>query len=490
MAYWAQYNRRVTDMFRKLQGAGCTSNYIDTKNEIEQKINTFNYNDPKNFCNRCNVIKKSIYEKTKGLQQCYNSSQLHPIESIVNIKEFIDKCPDLPNCSYPPNNPVRKPVASKVQKTYSCPGSRNCEGKTVIPDEQKSKAAPGISARNPQAGRSEEKSSLKEDRGHSDGNELRDGKVISLSRPEAIPPSDPVRTQDKGSESTVNKPSVSTEKTDTSMQYVSSPSPSASIELDTTPSALSSQSSVTRDSHSSSNTKVEDLNKGGPITNLAGVQIEGANQLQNIDVAAQNNQGLADDNTHAIETSVGTVSGSASSKGDKADYEESSSKDANDRLTNDQVGDAVVDQGNTDSRGSQIQVANSGDLVGGDESHRMTTNEGIHHANGSDVHTTRVKASGSELTSGNDNELGIFNQISNVIIKNKENVINTSIPMGIVLLLSLLFKYTPLWTILTKRKRKKQSHMNEKLQRVLQQPSIVSEERSIPFSYSAYEYST
>ncbi|CAI7717842.1 PIR protein [Plasmodium vivax] len=489
MAYWAQYNRRVTDMFRKLQGAGCTSNYIDTKNEIEQKINRFNYNDPTNYCKRCHVIKKSIYEKTKGLQQCYNSSQLHPIESIVNIKEFIDKCPDLPNCSYPPNNPVRKPVASKVQKTYSCPGSRNCEGKTVIPDEQKSKAPPGISARNPQAGRSEEKSSLKEDRGHSDGNELRDGKVISLSRPEAIPPSDPVRTQDKGSESTVNKPSVSTEKTDTSMQYVSSPSPSASIELDTTPSAHSSQSSVPRDSHSTGSTQ-EDLNIGGPTTNLAGVQIEGLNQLRNIDVGAQNTHGLTHDKADSTENSAERVPDRTSHRGEETDYGEPRSEGTSDRVNSDQNGDALVDRGNTDSRGSHIEVAPSEDLGGGDEIHGITTTEIIHHTNGSDVDITRVQVPGSVLTPGNTNEQGIFNQFFNTMRQNKENVIKTSIPMGIVLLLSLLFKYTPLWRILTKRNRNKRSHMNEKLQRVLQQPSIGSEERSIPFSYSAFEYSS
>ncbi|VVA00336.1 PIR protein, partial [Plasmodium vivax] len=95
-----------------------------------------------------------------------------------------------------------------------------------------------------------------------------------------------------------------------------------------------------------------------------------------------------------------------------------------------------------------------------------------------------------ELIDHNSEKSGIFDQISNVIIKNKENVIKTSIPMGIVLLLSLLFKYTPLWRILTKRNRNKRSHMNEKLQRVLQQPSIGNEERSIPFSYSAFEYSS
>ncbi|CAG9482223.1 unnamed protein product [Plasmodium vivax] len=480
MGYGWQHTRRVNDMFQRFQGPTCTSNYINTKNEIEQKINTFNYKDPNNYCRRCNEIKKNITEKTGELQYCYGITKFQRIENTHKIKEFISKCPDLPKCRYPPNKPVRKPVASKVQKTDSCPGSRNCEGKIVTPDEQKSKAAPVISARNPQAGRSEEKASLKEDKGHSDGNELRDGKVISPSRPEAIPPSDPVRTQDEGSKSTVNLPSVSTEETGTPIQYVSSPSPSASVELGTPSSAHSSQSSATRGSHSSSSMQPEDLNKGGPTTNLDGIQSEGNNQLQNIPDVAQNNQGLAHDNADAIQTS---------SRGEDADYGKSRIEDTSDRVTSDQTGYSVVDQGNTDSRGSQLQVANSGHHGGKDETHGINTNKSIHPTNNSDVDTTSVKVPGSELTDDGDKS-GIFNQIFNTMRQNKENVIKTSIPMGIVLLLSLLFKYTPLWRILTKRNRNKRSHMNEKLQRVLQQPSIGNEERSIPFSYSAFEYSS
>ncbi|KMZ94938.1 hypothetical protein PVMG_06054 [Plasmodium vivax Mauritania I] len=489
MAYWAQYNRRVTDMFRKLQGAGCTSNYIDTKNEIEQKINTFNYNDPKNFCNRCNVIKKSIYEKTKGLQQCYNSSQLHPIESIVNIKEFIDKCPDLPNCSYPSDKRVSKPVVSKDQKTDSCTGHGKCKEKIVTQVEPKSKAASGITAGISQARRSEVKASLKEDRDHSDGDELRDVKVILQTKPEANPPSDSVRIQDKGSEPTVNQPSVSTDKAVTPTPHVSTPPTFTSTEFGTAPSAHSSQSSVPRDSHSTGSTQ-EDLNIGGPTTNLAGVQIEGLNQLRNIDVGAQNTHGLTHDKADSTENSAERVPDRTSHRGEETDYGEPRSEGTSDRVNSDQNGDALVDRGNTDSRGSHIEVAPSEDLGGGDEIHGITTTEIIHHTNGSDVDITRVQVPGSVLTPGNTNEQGIFNQFFNTMRQNKENVIKTSIPMGIVLLLSLLFKYTPLWRILTKRNRNKRSHMNEKLQRVLQQPSIGSEERSIPFSYSAFEYSS
>ncbi|SCA59758.1 hypothetical protein PVC01_000023400 [Plasmodium vivax] len=342
------------------------SNYHQCKTEIEQKINTFRFNNSNLLCIKCNELKNDIIQRSNGLQHCYKSSRLQRIESIDNIKEFISKCPDLPNCSYPPKKSDSKPVVSKGPKKGSCTGYENCKEKTVIPDEQKSSAPPGITARNSQTRRSEEKASLKQDRGHSDGDKLSDGKVISQTTPEVNPPSDPVRTQDEGSKSTVNLPSASTEETDTPMQYVSSPSPSTSVELGTPPSALSSQNSDTIDSHSSSSTQVEGLNKGVPATNIAVVQTERVNQIQNIPVDAQNNQGLAHDNAHAIEASAERVSASNSFRGDKADYRGPRFEGPSDGVTSDQIGHAHVDQGNTDSTGSQIIVAHSGDLGGRD----------------------------------------------------------------------------------------------------------------------------
>ncbi|CAG9474104.1 unnamed protein product [Plasmodium vivax] len=50
------------------------------------------------------------------------------------------------------------------------------------------------------------------------------------------------------------------------------------------------------------------------------------------------------------------------------------------------------------------------------------------------------KGEGSRITSHNDNNLGTLSHIYSVIINNKDNMIKTSIPMGILLLLTLLFK--------------------------------------------------
>ncbi|KMZ95089.1 hypothetical protein PVMG_05616, partial [Plasmodium vivax Mauritania I] len=88
-----------------------------------------------------------------------------------------------------------------------------------------------------------------------------------------------------------------------------------------------------------------------------------------------------------------------------------------------------------------------------------------------------------------DGSLDIYGKVVNTI-KNNPQIIKTSAPIGIALLLGLLFKYTPLWRVLTKKNRKKGAGINEELNSVLQEPSIMDDERSIPFSYGAFEYST
>ncbi|CAG9474530.1 unnamed protein product [Plasmodium vivax] len=105
---------------------------------------------------------------------------------------------------------------------------------------------------------------------------------------------------------------------------------------------------------------------------------------------------------------------------------------------------------------------------------------------------------GSSVTAGmaeetvkyeNDNGLGILSQFFNNI-PHKDYMMMGFIPMVFILLLILLMKYTPLRAIFAKKKKKKRNDMNEKLQRVLFEPSNGSEEKRIPFSYSAFEYST
>ncbi|KMZ88814.1 hypothetical protein PVBG_05610 [Plasmodium vivax Brazil I] len=98
-------------------------------------------------------------------------------------------------------------------------------------------------------------------------------------------------------------------------------------------------------------------------------------------------------------------------------------------------------------------------------------------------------ATGEAVTTGSGNVLDIFNRLfSNVPYK--EYIMMALVPLAIILLLTFLIKFTPLGTFFTKKKKKEQKKMNEKLQRVLSEYPAQMNERNIPFSYSPFAYST
>ncbi|EDL42723.1 variable surface protein Vir18-like [Plasmodium vivax] len=475
MADWRKRNSMVTDMYQKLYGPTCTSDYIKTKTEIEHKIDKFNYSDPKNYCRNCHEIRKNITEKSKQLQHCYRLSGFHPIESIYRIKEFINKCPDPPKCKNPVVPPPNRPVPEKQTNKDPCRGDAKCKPKTVPAKEQKAKS-PGLVSRNPKSRSPEVQNSLERNIGSSKE------KVNSLKEPQTTPSTGSLGTQDDRSKSIVRQSSVNPE----------------TISRDT------------GDSHSSSSSQVEDIKKGISAADQPGGQNAGCNQHQDQCVRAQINQGLIDDNKEAA--AANSVNGSIV---DKSTLGEEHVDGQHPSRIQDTSG--ITTPSNNLASGDEFLVPQGGIGTGGDGGHN---HDASHSPNSDHIDVLRVNTAdgessgiegshslrvvsdvlcngdscitgqGDELTDDVGDKSGIFNKIFSTIQANKDNVINTSIPMGIVLLLSLLFKYTPLWRILTKRNRKKQSHMNEKLQRVLQQPSIGSEERSVPFSYSAFEYSS
>ncbi|CAI7724284.1 PIR protein [Plasmodium vivax] len=504
MANWAQRTRSVSDMFQRLQGPKCTSDYIKTKDEIEQKINKINYNDPKNYCKNCNVIKKNITEKTKQLRHCYGLPGLHPIENTEKIKEFINKCPDLGKCQNPILRPPKKPSPVRQTNEDSCRGDAKCKLKTVPAKAQKANS-PGLVSQNPKSVSTKVQNSLERNIGPSEE------KVSSPKDPQTAPSTSSLGTQDDRSKSKASQPSVNRETIETQMQPVPVQTPPPSGELGNPKGELSSHSSLTGDSYSSSSPQIEDINKGASGTDIPGDQNAGCNQNKKQCARAQITQGLIDENKDAV--AGNSLNGSIV---DKITIGKES-VDGQHLSRIERTGGIIIPSDSLDS-GDEVLVPQGGIGTGGDNgghNHDTSHNKNSDNSNVLGVNIADGETSGSEvahsqtdvsdvscvgtncnaeqnteINADNNNILGILSYTFKTIQQNKNNMITASIPMGIVLLLSLIFKYTPLWRILTKRKRNKRSHMNEKLQRVLQQPSIASEERSIPFSYSAFEYSS
>ncbi|CAI7718691.1 PIR protein [Plasmodium vivax] len=504
MTWWTGRPNNNRSALQKLQDVRCISNYRQCITAVEQKIDAIPYDTSKRFCTKCIELKNDIIQRSNGLKQCYISSRLQPIEDTDKIKEFINKCPNLHKCQNPTVPPPKKPDRVRQTNEDSCRGNARCREKTVPAKSQKANS-PGLVSQNPKSRSTEVQNSLQRNIGPSEE------KVSSPKEPQTTPSTSSLGTQDDRSKSIVSKPYVNRETIETQMQPVPVQTPSPSSESDNPRRDLSSHSSLTGDSHSSSSPQVEDIKKDTSAADLHGNKNAGCSQHQEQCPHAQITPGIIDDHKDAVvgNSVNGSIVGKIITGQEHVDGQpQSRIEDTGGTITlsgNIASSDAVPDP--------QGGIGTGDD--GGDHNHDTSHSQNSDHSNTLGVNTADSKSSGSEpahsqavvsdvscsgtycitrqgdeLTDDGGDKLGIFNKIFSTIQANKDNVINTSIPVGIVLLLSLLFKYTPLWSFLTKRKRKKQSHMNEKLQRVLQQPSIGSEERSIPFSYSAFEYSS
>ncbi|VUZ99598.1 PIR protein [Plasmodium vivax] len=491
----------------------CANNYVNYKNLIDQQISKFSHNGIKDFCNKCNRIKKDIFSKDKDLMQCYDLITNKLIED-PDIKAFIDNCPEIPECYNKRLPSAVKHVQLESEKRATCVKKGNCKNEMDASGKVKS---PATLAPRPPNMRSPQRQISQNPSGEHTDREMPSQQAISLQTQQGVkdPTSSTVARGDR-SESVANKTPNIHAQVETSKQTISDSSHSSTSESDSNTRIPSSQGVSTQEPNSAVEVKVIDSSESSEQSDLLNGQ-------------------PTHDNTQGMEATSMKICES------QAHHENTSDKEPLDTLSTVQIasvngeqtdGNSIIDTADrevakqidghpVDTHVSGINSSHSVDITTSSVELSHTGSDGIISDAKNDTHTSdpRKAAVGedassethcseiadypsrgsgspcskeedSKITAHNDNDLGTLSYIYNVIINNKNNMIKTSIPMGIVLLLTLLFKYTPLCTILTKRKRNKRSHMNEKLQRVLQQPSTESEERSIPFSYSAFEYSS
>ncbi|KMZ87784.1 hypothetical protein PVBG_05036 [Plasmodium vivax Brazil I] len=489
MAWFSQLTSKTAQMYKKFQGVGCTSDYHKTKTEIEQQIDAL-YNVPNQFCNRCKNLKKNIIKKNTELQSCYNTSGLLSIVSTENINKFINSCPDS-NCRYPPIT-RNKPVVLKQPNKNPCSIKGGCTEKVAPPKAQKDKPSPALVAENSKAKSLEGKASQAQDQRHSVAD------VNTLSLPQIKASNSYLGNQHEVSESRVNHPSGKPESLDKQVQHPSVQTTSPSSELNIPSIAFSSQSTFNGDSASSSNSQEERLDNGTSEGNQVVDRNVGNNQLQEHSVDVQSSiPEVPVDETDTVREHI---------NGDLVNqviFKEGTGNEGLNTMSPEGLVSSDGDVGAQDEigTGSDSIIVQTLNRDSGGDNHGTMRNEIDYHTKISDfndagdeprssehsyIRHTYSTEKGNELTNDKSDIIGkIFEAISN-----NDHIIQASVPMGIVLLLSLLFKYTPLWRVLTKKDRKKGAGIIEELNSVVQEPSIMDEERSIPFSYGAFEYST
>ncbi|KMZ96631.1 hypothetical protein PVNG_02027 [Plasmodium vivax North Korean] len=492
---WPTRNRTLLVMYQQLTGGGCTNKFANFKSEIDRKIAELDEKKPGEFCEKCFNLRKTIINKDKEFKACSTgqSNQLKLIEN-HDIKDFINKCPTVPAClqKFAPRN--KKSVAAKQESGKKCERNCGCEQKISSTAEQKARTPPRSGSETSSTGITQEQKSQNLSGQH-------DNRETSRAGDPALQTLQNVRGSSNSSEHRGEVPkNVANHQPNVHEQVetetrLSSPAPLEAEESNTHPAGDPSQTHSDQHPESGNIFQISDLHKktlqhnvpdgqgsdystlrepapaGESIGNQAhndqsvttgtsgdstlsqilpanGEKVDEKSVLDPVSSARTENIAVDGARTHSAdmhssdssaittrtilpngEPLIGTPSGEdakptiGQSKGD--DSEVSGSKASDGEGSN---------HGDTHTKGDQNQAG-----VGGGTDNKNLCNEVTDYQSSNNGNLCN-KGERSELMDNNANALGIFSNIFGVIQDNKDNVINTSIPVGIVLLLGLLFK--------------------------------------------------
>ncbi|CAI7724288.1 PIR protein [Plasmodium vivax] len=516
-------------MFQKLNDSRCISSFIEFKTQAKKQISELDKKKPSEFCKQCVSLRDTIIKKDKEFKVCYadRSKQLILIEVIGEIKDFIDECSAYPQCFQKRLSRDRKHVELKRKSEKICDTSGSCK-QNISTVQQKNKSPPILAPEYPSSG-SPQKQILQNPSGKLENAEQsRQQAVILEDQKDVRSGANTIEAKGEASESVATHHSSTLVPVDTSVQH-SSPGSSKVQELDMHKGADPQHNRSTQHSHSDNTGQTSDSRGKFPQLKLSGNQdSDGKTQIGNIPDKDIPGSQVHSEQALAMKTAEGSPTAQndliSKERGDQNPISSSTVIANTEILTPDHV----------DSFRAGISDSSSDHLTAGDvpsasrsAEEKLYQPEGSHHpptdnevsagldnnvaatrsedeaqdvsqvthriknAGGTspDGGTTCTETQSSELNDVNGNKLDVFSRIFEAI-SNKEHIVQASAPMGIVLLLSLLFKYTPLWRALTKKNSKKGASINQELHSVLQEPSIMDEERSIPFSYGAFQYSS
>ncbi|CAI7724222.1 hypothetical protein, conserved [Plasmodium vivax] len=494
----------ASSSFQMFFSIGCTQKYNNYKNEIEQKISAFKKRKRADF-KEWATINKFIKDKNNEITDCVTNKYISvDFYGDPDIKNFSEICTSDGKCNIQKTQD-KKPAAPKTGKRGNCKGGTNCEN--LIPPARAEKITSEtrplikdtitISSPGPVPKDQLQKATVGQETKNVNVNtqpQLRTAHSVHSVAPNVEVP-----------EESANPDSKSSGLEDAQKQSSDVSDPPNEDKLGTEPRNGPLQTVIIQEFNPGDSSQEKGTDKNVHQSNLHSDNTNGASPSDrqvNVDLVVQRENHDANHPSH-IHAAASHVEG-ASSDGNSADRVSTSALhnglDTVNGTSLGQPGDEATSgrvsmvAGNTDSVHLESTGASGGDtdkLVTDDARARAKTLSNEIRSTQADCNgDTCIKGQDNELVHNNDNNLGILNDIYEVILRNKDNMTNASIPIGIVLLLSLLFKYTSLWGLLTKKKRKKHADTNEELHSVLQEPSIFDEERSIPFSYGAFEYSS
>ncbi|KMZ86061.1 hypothetical protein PVBG_05460 [Plasmodium vivax Brazil I] len=464
------------EYLKKIKNRECTDKYFVALNEIGQKIDKIDKAlkiPSKNSYKLWENVNNFIKEKNGELKECYErqyiSLHLNKEDKIINFSKI---CTNDGKCNTG-NTQVKKPTATKTEIKGTCKGERNCEKQAPtaraeqITPKTKPLLSDTITVSSP---RSDPKIQGQK---ATAGQESRNANVSTQPQRSITNLAPPVVAEVEVSEHKVHQDSMISEQ-DKAQKEQLAVSESSKVNLEDTPPRAPFVPTATNDvSATGHSSGVIDPGKNTiqsklPCNETFDGNLSCQHHISDQDLAR--NEG----NDKALSSNIHHVG--ASPKVADLVSATSSEQPGEERGTEMVSGDvSTINSEGSDIKNYSDEKSSNADTDTQDSPNKILCAEG----------------SSDKMLSiaDNGNKSDIFEKFLEAI-SNKDHIIQTSAPMGIVMLLGLLFKFTPLWRVLTKKNRKKGAGIIEELNSVVQEPSIMDEERSIPFAYGSFEYSS
>ncbi|SCA60407.1 VIR protein [Plasmodium vivax] len=491
--------------YQKYGGNYCFNKYSAIITEIEKEIDKFNKIQHTDFYREWTKLNKTIKHRNDDIKDYIAKKHIrNDLYAIDTINNFSRRClnPRAQTCRNSSTSQDKKsPALKRLGAAGSCTAGKNCNKETPGKREEKSRLPSGVQAGDPKRTSSPRQHPKDQGPQQPTAKEPINTRVISQAPPITTHTA-PLVVEVEVSEDKVHLDSITSEQDEAQKEHLTISVSSKVNAEETPPKDHSVQTVINHVSATGHSPGVMDLDKITLQGRLPGNETFDGHlpchqhiSYQDLPRNDGNDQAVS---SNIRDTSFMTAGLSLGENPFERDHVDVSAKgvDLVSATSSEQTGEETNTETVSDvvstinSEDSEIKNSRDANFSNADTDNQASPDKTLCTEGSVD----NVLSSGAHFNAEQVGELtydqsDIFGKVINAIQDNPQ-IIKTSMPIGIALLLGLLFKFTPLWRVLTKKNRKKGADINEELNSVLQEPSIMDDERSIPFSYGAFEYSS
>ncbi|VUZ94240.1 PIR protein [Plasmodium vivax] len=463
MAAWRGKTNKFLHSFRNYKEPECITNYNKFEKEIKRQIAELYKNNPTGFCRNCQKIKQDIINKNDQLKVCYTLDLLrNKLIDDFEINAFMEKCLEPRKCRYNRASNVRNPPALKVKSENSCGGRNDCNKGEASAQVLANKVQQKLNHKSPETNLPARQDDLNIKQPHAEvGRSTKANSILGLQKNISIT-NQPIVVQPGAPHSKGIDPSGTLGQVYILEQPISASQHSLHSELGNSSNDSSSQVTPASESSLTSIYTEGNLETSSHESNQRSLQHVNGNSLgaQELESATAASQ---DHDTGSLDFKISAPGGL-----DK-------------RPPNGEDGTVRTHGGENHATDVIHNLVDSIILLGGTPSPYSTLTHdaagGENYLNGASLETL-VDVPVSDDPIGDNSETPF-----------KKYTAMALAPTGIIMLMTLLTKFTPLGMLFTKKNRNKRNDMKENIERILLLESPAkTEESSYSFAYSPSQY--